>query len=110
MPEALAWLSAVSADPNDEHLHLWRVLAALRAGEWETARRFIAALPEEQQREGRWVYWKARSLEVGGKKREAENFSACWPANAVITVFWRPTGYRQNIPCSTRPCRPPRRR
>lgn len=72
MPEALAWLSAVSADPADEHLHLWRVRAALRAGEWETARRFIAALPEEQQREGRWIYWKARSLEVGGKQREAE--------------------------------------
>ncbi|OGI39790.1 MAG: hypothetical protein A2140_08860 [Candidatus Muproteobacteria bacterium RBG_16_62_13] len=72
MPEALVWLSAVSADPADEQLHLWRVRAALRAGEWETARRFIAALPEEQQREGRWVYWKARSLEIGGKKREAE--------------------------------------
>jgi soluble lytic murein transglycosylase len=72
MPEALAWLSLVAAEPADEHLHLWRVRAALRAGEWETARRFIAALPEEQQREGRWVYWKARSLEVGGKKRDAE--------------------------------------
>jgi len=72
LPQALQWLSTVSADPGDELLHLWRVRAALRAGEWETARRFIAALPEDQQREDQWMYWKARALQAGGRNLEAK--------------------------------------
>jgi soluble lytic murein transglycosylase len=70
-PEALKWLSAVSAESNDENLHLWRVRAALRAGEWETARRFVAGLPEEQQKQAQWRYWKARVLEKTGDKAGA---------------------------------------
>lgn len=71
-PQALRWLASVSADPSDELLHLWRVRAALRAGDWEAARRFISALPEAMQRESQWSYWRARSLELAGEKREAE--------------------------------------
>ncbi|MBI3571168.1 MAG: transglycosylase SLT domain-containing protein [Gammaproteobacteria bacterium] len=73
LPQALAWLSEVSADPADESLHLWRVKAALRAGQWETAKRFIAGLSEEQQRESRWRYWSARILEATGGKSEARS-------------------------------------
>lgn len=71
-PQALKWLAAVSADAQDEKLHLWRVRAALRAGDWEATKRFVAALPEASQRQGQWVYWRARSLEAGGDKREAQ--------------------------------------
>ncbi len=73
LPQALAWLSEVSADPADESLHLWRVKAALRAGQWETAKRFIAGLSEEQQSEGRWRYWSARILEATGSKSDARS-------------------------------------
>jgi len=71
MPQALQWLSAVSAGANDETLQLWRVRAALRAGQWDTARRFIAGLTEEQQHEDQWRYWTARILEETGNKDEA---------------------------------------
>jgi soluble lytic murein transglycosylase len=73
LPQALAWLSEVSADPADESLHLWRVKTALRAGQWETAKRFIAGLSEEQQRNSQWRYWNARILEATGSKSEARS-------------------------------------
>lgn len=71
LPVALPWLAAVSARPDDRNLQLWRIKAALRAGEWETAGRFIAALPEEEARQPRWRYWMARVDEAKGEKRQA---------------------------------------
>lgn len=73
LPQALVWLSEVSAEPTDESLHLWRVKTALRAGQWETAKRFIAGLSEEQQRNSQWRYWSARILEATGNKSEARS-------------------------------------
>ena len=64
LPVALTWLASVSADASDETLHLWRVRAALRAGDWEAARGFVAGLTEEQQRQPQWRYWSARVLEA----------------------------------------------
>jgi soluble lytic murein transglycosylase len=71
LPQALTWLSAVSADPGDMSLHLWRVKTALRAGQWEMAKRFIAGLSEEQRQDSQWRYWTARILESTGNKDEA---------------------------------------
>ena len=71
LPQALQWLSAVSADPGDETLLLWRVKTALRTGQWEMAKRFIAGLSEEQQQDGRWRYWTARILEATGDRDQA---------------------------------------
>jgi soluble lytic murein transglycosylase len=71
LPQALKWLSAVSADPGDENLLLWRVKAALLAGEWTTARSFIAGLSEERQQDNQWRYWSARILEATGSEDEA---------------------------------------
>jgi soluble lytic murein transglycosylase len=70
-PQALEWLSMASADPRDLALAHWRVRAALRAGQWETALRFIAALPEEERRQSQWRYWQARALEESGRRAEA---------------------------------------
>ena len=73
LPQALQWLSAVSADPGDESLHLWRVKTALRTGQWATAKRFITGLSEAQQRDNQWRYWKARILEATEEKSEARS-------------------------------------
>jgi soluble lytic murein transglycosylase len=72
LPQALKWLTAVSADASDENLHLWRVRAALRAGDWQSAKRFVAALTEEQQQEPQWRYWNARILEETGRRMDAK--------------------------------------
>jgi soluble lytic murein transglycosylase len=71
-PAALKWLTAVSAEASDENLHLWRVRAALRANEWETAKRFVMGLPEELQKQAQWRYWKARIVEQSGDKDAAK--------------------------------------
>jgi len=72
LPVALQWLSAVAAEPDDESLLRWRVKAALQAERWDTALRFISALPEGSQREPRWQYWRARALDSTGKPSEAD--------------------------------------
>lgn len=71
-PYALKWLSAVSADPDDLSLKRWRVYAALWAGQWVTARRFIAALPDAERSSTRWRYWTARILEHQGDQVAAD--------------------------------------
>jgi soluble lytic murein transglycosylase len=72
-PRAVEWLSAASADASDESLRQWRVRAAIRNGEWQTGLRFLALLPETEQKEGEWRYWKARMLERTGEKSQARS-------------------------------------
>ncbi|HEY4137929.1 MAG TPA: transglycosylase SLT domain-containing protein, partial [Casimicrobiaceae bacterium] len=50
----------------------WRIRAALRALAWSDVRKAIDALPERDQQEPAWRYWKARALAELGKKEEAE--------------------------------------
>jgi len=71
-PRAVEWLSAASADAGDETLRQWRVRAAIRNGEWQTGLRFLALLPEPEQKEGEWRYWKARLLERSGEEKQAK--------------------------------------
>jgi len=70
-PRAVEWLSAVSADANDENVRQWRVRAAIRSNEWSTGLRFIAGLTDAEQRESEWRYWKARLLERTGERQQA---------------------------------------
>lgn len=63
LPQAVDWLSAVSASPDDQELAEWRVRAALRNGDWDRAEYFLTALPLGVQEEEEWRYWKARILE-----------------------------------------------
>jgi len=70
-PRAVEWLAAVPADSNDENVNQWRVRAAVRNGEWQTGLRFIAMLPESEQKEGEWRYWRARMLDQTGETRQA---------------------------------------
>ena len=72
-PRAVEWLSAVSADANDEILRQWRVRAAIRNGEWATGLRVLAMLPEAEQKESEWRYWKARALEQTDESRKARS-------------------------------------
>lgn len=83
-PLAVPLLARVSADPNDESLHVWRVRAALRAGDWAAARHFVAALPEERRQKQEGRYWMARALEQVGQKDEART---------MFTTLARERGY-----------------
>ena len=63
LPQAVAWLSAVSADDQDKALRYWRIRAAMRANDWATAQEFIGTLKEEEADKREWRYWRARILE-----------------------------------------------
>ncbi|MBE9515504.1 MAG: transglycosylase SLT domain-containing protein [Proteobacteria bacterium] len=68
---AFEWLARVSAADNDKTLRMWRLRAALREGEWSTARYFLASLSEAEQNSDRWRYWRARILEHTDEKEDA---------------------------------------
>ena len=72
LPIAIEWLSAVSAEADDKTLRLWRLKAAIRGGRWEKAKRFIAALTEEERNENQWRYWEARILQETGEIDDAQ--------------------------------------
>ena len=71
LPQAVDWLSAVSASDDDRNLHYWRIRAAIRADDWETAREFIAALTQDELEQDEWRYWQARIAEETGDKEAA---------------------------------------
>ena len=60
--EAMHWLVSL-ADDSDTRVRQWRVLAAMREGEWEDALFWLNNLYPEEQTQRRWLYWRARALE-----------------------------------------------
>lgn len=72
LPVALDWLGKVAATPDDERLRVWQINAALRAGEWHTARHYLSALPEQLKKENQWQYWLARVEEESGHWKLAQ--------------------------------------
>lgn len=76
LPQAVTWLSAVSADDQDKALRYWRIRAAMRADDWSTAQDFIGSLKEEEASTREWRYWRARiSEENDDDEIAAEQFS-----------------------------------
>lgn len=77
LPEAVDWLSAVSAGKTDEDVRFWRVRAAMWGGDWKLAQQFYTALTEDEQNSDEWRYWKARIEEqLGHKTRAWEEYSS----------------------------------
>ena len=68
---ALEWYSAAKNTPLNERQLAWKVRAALRAQDWPTVLESVDAMPENQQREAAWRYWKARALKALGNPAEA---------------------------------------
>ncbi|MFQ6023693.1 MAG: transglycosylase SLT domain-containing protein [Acidiferrobacterales bacterium] len=71
LPIALEWLSAVSNADHDPVLRLWRLRSALRAGEWQLAKRVVATLTEDEQSDRFWWYWAARIVEQTNEAKKA---------------------------------------
>jgi soluble lytic murein transglycosylase len=63
-PRALEWFERANDMTLDKEQMAWRVRAALREHDWEAVSSAIAAMPNDQQDEGAWRYWKARALKA----------------------------------------------
>lgn len=55
----------------DETAFEWRVRAAIWAGEWALAARWVEEMPAKLRDSLRWRYWLARSLEASGARDAA---------------------------------------
>jgi soluble lytic murein transglycosylase len=63
-PGAVALFSALPDDPNDGTVLEWRVRAALWAGDYSTALKWLDGMPPTLAAQPRWRYWRARTIAV----------------------------------------------
>ncbi|MCB5188576.1 lytic transglycosylase domain-containing protein [Methylobacillus caricis] len=61
-PLALAYYDRAGNIVLDKDQLEWKARSALRNGDWKVLQSTIAEMPEAQQDEGVWRYWKARAL------------------------------------------------
>jgi soluble lytic murein transglycosylase len=80
---ALSWFERAGGVSSEQQT-VWRVRAALRAGKWLEVYRSIEAMPEAQQNEAVWRYWKARALKA---------MNAGYPANMLFAKLSREIHY-----------------
>ena len=60
--QALAWFKKAGSTPLDQEQLAWKARATLRAKNWDELLSVVAAMPQAQQDEVAWRYWKARAL------------------------------------------------
>lgn len=75
-PRALEWYAAAEDAVLDAPRLAWRVRAALREQDWHAVWEGITSMPQEQQNEPAWRYWKARALIALGHPDDAEGLLA----------------------------------
>lgn len=60
----------------DEHVHEWRIRAALLHREWKLAQRWLAQLPDSERETARWQYWSGRVAELRKQpERAAQHYA-----------------------------------
>jgi len=72
LPVANAWYRDVGAATLTLDQQAWRVRAALRVLAWPDVRAAIERLPEREQQDAAWRYWKARALAASGDGAAAD--------------------------------------
>ncbi|SNR64082.1 soluble lytic murein transglycosylase [Methylobacillus rhizosphaerae] len=63
-PAALTYFQRAGNTPLDKDQQEWKARAAMRIGDWKALESIIAAMPETQQSEQVWQYWKARAFKA----------------------------------------------
>ena len=76
LSDAHSLLDRVDISWTDDTVHEWRVRSALRAGNWQAALQGIEAMPAELAQQQSWRYWRARSLEKLGFRKQANELYA----------------------------------
>jgi len=58
------WLADLSKPAQNKDTYAWRVRMLLMQEDWQQVLLAIQAMPEQQQLESRWVYWRAQALDM----------------------------------------------
>ena len=82
-PRSLTWFNRAGT-PQTEPQLLWKTRAALRAGNWASVYWTIMAMPQNQQEEAMWRYWKGRALKA---------LNAAFPANVLFARLSQEISY-----------------
>lgn len=69
--DALQRLAAIPPDAVDASVRAWWVRVSLQRRDWPRVLTAIEALPDAQQAQDRWRYWKGRALEATGEIERA---------------------------------------
>jgi len=70
-PEAAGWLAALPDKIQNEDTRGWRARLLILQQDWRNTLEAIAAMPEAEQQQSRWVYWSARAAEGIGEPEAA---------------------------------------
>ena len=70
--DAAHWLSELPESVQDKKTRGWIVRIHLLYDQWDEALKAIQQLPENEQNESRWNYWRARALAALGRLDEAQ--------------------------------------
>ena len=84
-PDALARLIALPAAAQNAATREWRARVALAAQDWPAVLAAIAAMPDTQQQDAEWRWFRARALAATGHGEEAQ---AIYTDLAGATTFF----------------------
>jgi soluble lytic murein transglycosylase len=70
-PDAEKWLSKISPNYMDQSILEARLFFALYNKNWQNVVKITKQLPAPLNKNEQWLYWKARALEVIGKRNES---------------------------------------
>jgi soluble lytic murein transglycosylase len=70
-PSANEWFREAGDLSSAPEAQAWRVRAALRVLAWDDVLSAIDAMSEPQRQESAWRYWRARALDVRGRKEDS---------------------------------------
>jgi len=70
-PEAADWLASLPDSLQNEDTRGWRARIHILQQDWKNTLEAIAAMPESEQQQSRWIYWAARSAQAVGEPEAA---------------------------------------
>lgn len=87
---ALQWYEQAGNEALSDQQSIWRVRAALRAGNWREVLSSIDAMNETMQSDAAWRYWRARALQALDRRAEAVKILV--PLSAEHTFYGQLAG------------------
>lgn len=68
---AATWLDDLPKNLKNEETRAWQARLYVLFHDWEKVQQAITAMPAAERRQSRWIYWRARVLEISGDKLAA---------------------------------------
>ena len=70
-PEAAQWLASLDESVQNEDTRGWRNRMHILQHDWQATLEAIAAMPEQEQQQSKWIYWTARAADGIGEPEAA---------------------------------------